>query len=268
MVLGDLSLWKLLNDLIRDPDPDLVNPASIDVRVGPEMLLEVASGDWRAVDLTAGPVHLQPGEFAQVPTLEWLMVPNGYAVEVTLEGSLCGPGVRAYGGVWLEPGWCGPGDHRDPQRDPLHPAPDRAGDAYRRDRRPPARPAGGPSLVVARAAARSSAAKVAPATGPGAPDDRDGDRCLSAQRAFEPDHYLDCRQPGWEIYEDRGLVRFERPPGSRHALVFVDADCAEVLQALRGSARSLDRAGSTRRGARRQAFVDVGRSSGRATLAA
>src|SRR5262249_22317329 len=59
MVLGDLSLWKLLNDLIRDPDPDLVNPASIDVRVGHEMLLEVAPGDWKSVDLTVGPVHLK-----------------------------------------------------------------------------------------------------------------------------------------------------------------------------------------------------------------
>ena len=107
MVLGDLSLWKLLNDLIRDPDPDLVNPASIDVRVGPEMLLEVGAGDWRTVDLTAGPVHLQPGEFAQVPTLEWLMVPNGYAVEVTLKGSYAADGYAHSVGVWLEPGWFG-----------------------------------------------------------------------------------------------------------------------------------------------------------------
>jgi deoxycytidine triphosphate deaminase len=108
MVLGDLSLWKLLNDLIRDPDPDLVNPASIDVRVGHEMLLEVAPGDWKSVDLTAGPVHLQPGEFAQVSTLEWLMVPNGYVVEVTLKGSYAGQGYAHSVGVWLEPGWCGP----------------------------------------------------------------------------------------------------------------------------------------------------------------
>lgn len=54
----------------------------------------------------------------------------------------------------------------------------------------------------------------------------------SEHRTFDPDHYLDRRQPGWEIYEDRGLVRFERQAGARHALVFVDADCAEVLQAL------------------------------------
>jgi len=53
------------------------------------------------------------------------------------------------------------------------------------------------------------------------------------RRAFDPDHYLDCRQPGWEVYEDRGLVRFERALGQKHAQVFVDADCAEVLEALR-----------------------------------
>jgi len=74
MVLSDLSLWKLLNDLVRDPEPDpeLVNPASIDVRVGREMLVEVGPGEFRAVDLTAGPVALGPGELALVPTLEWL----------------------------------------------------------------------------------------------------------------------------------------------------------------------------------------------------
>ncbi len=106
MVLGDLSLWKLLNDLIRDPDPDLVSSASIHVRVGPEMRLEVGPDDWRAVDLTAGPVHLQPGDFALVPTLEWLMVPNGYAVELKLGSSHARQGYEQTA-VWLDPGWCG-----------------------------------------------------------------------------------------------------------------------------------------------------------------
>ena len=109
MVLGDLSLWKLLNDLIRDPDPDLVNPASIDIRVGPEMLLEVGPEEFHAVDLSAGPVHLQPGEFALVPTLEWLMVPNGYAVELKLKSSRARQGYDHSMALWLEPGWCGAG---------------------------------------------------------------------------------------------------------------------------------------------------------------
>jgi dCTP deaminase len=109
MVLSDLSLWKLLNELIRDPDPDLVNPASIDIRVGPEMLLEVGPERFKTMDLTTGPVHLQPGDFALVPTLEWLMVPNGYAVELTLKSSRARQGYGQSTALWLDPGWCGVG---------------------------------------------------------------------------------------------------------------------------------------------------------------
>jgi deoxycytidine triphosphate deaminase len=109
MVLGDLALWKLLNDLVRDPepDPDLVQPASIDVRVGREMLVEVGPGEFRPVDLSAGPVELGPGELATVPTLEWLTVPNGYAVELRLKAVGESHGLAQSTAVWLEPGWCG-----------------------------------------------------------------------------------------------------------------------------------------------------------------
>ncbi len=54
----------------------------------------------------------------------------------------------------------------------------------------------------------------------------------AGSHSFDPDHYLDCRQPGWQIYEDRGLVRFERQLGSKGSLVFVDDDCMEVVEAL------------------------------------
>jgi dCTP deaminase len=107
MVLGDLSLWKLLNDLVGEPDPDLVNPASIDIRVGPEMRLEVGPGEFRAVDLARGAVQLEPGAFALARTFECLTVPNGYAAELTLQPA---PAAQGYGfatTVWLEPGWRG-----------------------------------------------------------------------------------------------------------------------------------------------------------------
>lgn len=55
----------------------------------------------------------------------------------------------------------------------------------------------------------------------------------AGQRAFDPDYYLDCRQPEWEIYEGRGLVRFRRELGAKKPLVFVDDDCRDVLEALR-----------------------------------
>ena len=54
----------------------------------------------------------------------------------------------------------------------------------------------------------------------------------AGSRSFDPDHYLDCRQPGWLVYEERGLVRLERQLGSKSSLVFVDDDCTEVLEAL------------------------------------
>jgi hypothetical protein len=50
--------------------------------------------------------------------------------------------------------------------------------------------------------------------------------------AFDPDDYLDCRRPGWVLYEEGGLVRFDRPLGSRTAQVLVDDDCLEVVVAL------------------------------------
>jgi hypothetical protein len=54
----------------------------------------------------------------------------------------------------------------------------------------------------------------------------------SRQLAFNPDDYLDCRRPGWVLYEEGGLVRFERRLGSRTAEVLVDDDCLEVVATL------------------------------------
>lgn len=53
------------------------------------------------------------------------------------------------------------------------------------------------------------------------------------QLVFHPDSYLDCRQPEWKIYEDRGLVCVKRELGSKASMVFVDDHCVEVLEALR-----------------------------------
>ena len=107
MVLGDLSLWKLLNDLIRDPDPDMVRPG-LDPRPrrAPRCGSRWDPDSWRSVDLTAGPVHLQPGNFALVSTLEWLMVPSGYAVELKLGSSHACRGYEQTA-AWLDPGWSG-----------------------------------------------------------------------------------------------------------------------------------------------------------------
>lgn len=60
--------------------------------------------------------------------------------------------------------------------------------------------------------------------------------------AFHPDYYLDCRRPTWQIHEDRGRVRFERPLGAKTSLVLVDDDCMDVLEVLRAGAEPWTRA--------------------------
>ena len=39
-ILSDGSLLALLPQIIRDPDPRLVNPASIDIRIGSQLKYE------------------------------------------------------------------------------------------------------------------------------------------------------------------------------------------------------------------------------------
>jgi hypothetical protein len=56
------------------------------------------------------------------------------------------------------------------------------------------------------------------------------------QLVFDPDYYLDCRRPEWQVYEARGLVRCEYGLGSDTPLVFVDDDCVEVVLTLRARA--------------------------------
>ena len=109
MILSDLSLWKLLDELVSDPDPALVNPASIDVRLGHEMQLEVGPDALVRVDLRAAPVYLQPGEFALASTHERFTVPMGHAVEIVIKPACAQQGYELAGSVWLEPGSSGLG---------------------------------------------------------------------------------------------------------------------------------------------------------------
>jgi hypothetical protein len=61
-------------------------------------------------------------------------------------------------------------------------------------------------------------------------------KTASGQVVVDPDHYLDCRRPGWELYEAAGLIRFDRELGAKTAMVFVETECVDVLQALQAGA--------------------------------
>lgn len=134
MILADRSLYNLLSLLIpRDHERDvqLINPASIDIRIGRKMLIETqptheqlqqweAEGDLPRrprpsrmvdVDLTVfnadKPFYFAPRSFALVEVYEWIEVPNGYAVELKLKSSRAREGWNHSLAFWVDPGWRG-----------------------------------------------------------------------------------------------------------------------------------------------------------------
>lgn len=108
MILSDGSLLKLLPQLVRDPDVLLINPASVDIRVGRTVKLEVGYRSFHDYDLgVSGSVDLLPGHFALVSTFEHVTVPNGYAVELKLKSSRAREGYDHSLAFWVDSGWDG-----------------------------------------------------------------------------------------------------------------------------------------------------------------
>lgn len=105
-VLSDTTLRNRIHELIKDPDPSLINPASIDIRIGRHLKYEHES-TW---DLsTQGPYTLQPKEFVLVSTYEYLMVPDDLAMELKLKSSMARQGFDHSLAFWFDPGWSGIG---------------------------------------------------------------------------------------------------------------------------------------------------------------
>jgi dCTP deaminase len=116
MILSDGSLLKLLPTLIpniEERDFSLINPASIDVRIGRRLLVEAQSeAGFRDVYLEViaskhNPWTIQPGQFMLVDLYESIYVPNGYAVELKLKSSRAREGYNHSLAFWVDPGWNG-----------------------------------------------------------------------------------------------------------------------------------------------------------------
>lgn len=116
MILCDASLLALLPTLIPNADErdgKLVNPASIDVRIGRRMLVENKSRTGfgevylEAIATHRDPWLMYPGQFALVDLYESIHVPNGYAVELKLKSSRAREGYNHSLAFWVDPGWRG-----------------------------------------------------------------------------------------------------------------------------------------------------------------
>jgi dCTP deaminase len=116
LILSDQALHELLPHLIRNPKYEFINPASVDIRVGSQLVEEVApygstEAKWKISDLTytkeTTPYKLEPGRFVLAATYEYIMVPNGYAVELRLKSSRAREGYNHSLAFWVDPGWQG-----------------------------------------------------------------------------------------------------------------------------------------------------------------
>lgn len=132
MILGYESLRPLMRTLVGHEDLELLNPASIDIRVGGTFMYEqpllsdeltkasehwdeycnlddlpIPKVRWRAGDLTAGKCILAPNEFVLCSTFENITVPDDCAVELRLKSSSARAGFDHALAFWVDPGWSG-----------------------------------------------------------------------------------------------------------------------------------------------------------------
>lgn len=108
MILPDHILKKILHSIIKtDADETLVNPASIDIRIGETAIFETHLG-WLEINLKEkGPITVEPNQFVLVSTLETIAVPNGYAIDLRLKSSRAREGWDHSHAFWVDPGWDG-----------------------------------------------------------------------------------------------------------------------------------------------------------------
>jgi dCTP deaminase len=112
MILVDYQIRELCEKGFVTPyDPNLVNPASLDIRVGDTAIIEDPSGGFYKIDLSSfsqdNPYNVEPGEWVMVSTLEVFNVPATVAASVRLKSSRARAGWDLAIGGWVDPGFNG-----------------------------------------------------------------------------------------------------------------------------------------------------------------
>lgn len=113
MNLPDHALRALCEQgLVTPYDPSLVNPASIDVRLGSTMLIESAESPEMVSypfynHSQDDPYFMAPGQFALLPTLEFVRIPDHVDAQFVLKSSRAREGIEHLLAGYLDPGFHG-----------------------------------------------------------------------------------------------------------------------------------------------------------------
>jgi dCTP deaminase len=100
------------DEMVIPFDPELVNPASLDVRLGDTLLIESAQGPEMVPYPLAGHTHenpylLRPGQFVLAETVETFNLPHDVAAQFMLKSSRAREGLEHLMAGYCDPGWYG-----------------------------------------------------------------------------------------------------------------------------------------------------------------
>lgn len=107
-ILCDTYIEELMQrGLVDNPEYSLLNPASLDIRVGQHVIIEGYDGMKERQLIPLEGYYLWPGQFVLLETMEWFHVPNGYALDLRLKSSVARQGFNHSMAMWVDPGWEG-----------------------------------------------------------------------------------------------------------------------------------------------------------------
>ena len=113
MILCDTEIKALCKEGLIDPyDPELVNPASLDVRLGENILVEVEQDPLMQPFSLKGyteqhPFLLPPKDFILAETIETFYLPSFLAAQFALKSSRARSGIEHLMAGYCDPGWRG-----------------------------------------------------------------------------------------------------------------------------------------------------------------
>jgi dCTP deaminase len=112
-ILPDYELFCLARKGLVEPfDQEMINPASLDVRLGENILIEQPESPEFVPHSIAGhtkeePFMLQPHEFILAETFECFSVPNVVAGQLALKSSRAREGIEHLMAGYVDPGFKG-----------------------------------------------------------------------------------------------------------------------------------------------------------------
>ena len=119
MLLSHNQIKALVNrGVVEHAKEEAINAASLDVHLGPLILVEPVLGtvldyaardkpNWHTVDIRYGAYILKPGEFILAQTVEVFNLPNNISAEYKLKSSMARIGLEHMNAGWCDAGWHG-----------------------------------------------------------------------------------------------------------------------------------------------------------------